>query len=266
MAKVINFPGNDKSESTRALNVKSSSTAVIAPKLGEIPIVRHALFLLASAGNDAGLKLTQTGALNRKFVQAFWNKFLAHEDPIFRPTRELDCAEVVRIHEILAIKEYVRKFKGKVKITASGKRILDEGPTVEFYRDLLFAGMYVWNWAYEDRYPEYEFIQASAVGMIELLWSWPKTTLTAVQFAEGFIETFDQNGKPIHMKYKPNSSYSFDTYDGMVRCLNLRFFQRFCVPFGILRDLSGPRLTSDPMDTFEKTDFFISDFPKCFEG
>lgn len=262
MAKVINFPTKNKSGATHVVIATPSSAGVAASLLAEIPIVAQALFLLASAGSDDGMKLTQTGALNRKFVQAFWDKFLAEEDKRFRPTREFECPEATRIHQLLVYKKYVRKFKGAVKLTSGGLRVLDAGPTLDFYRDLLMAGIYGWNWAFEDRFPDYDFIQASAHGMIERLWSWPTPTLTAVEFAEEIFEKVDENGKAIRMKYDANTPYSSDTYEGMVRCLNLRFFERFCVPFGILRDPSEPRLMSNPTDPFEKTEFFISDFPK----
>ena len=48
----------------------------------------------------------------------------------------------------------------------------------------------------------------------------------------------------------------------MIRCFNVRFFERFCVPFGILGDLSERRLIGEPTDPFEKTEFFMSDFSK----
>lgn len=262
MAKVINFPMKNKIGATHVVIAKPSSAVVIASRLGEIPIVGHALFLLASAGSDDGMKLTQTGALNRKFVQAFWDKFLVEEDKRFRPSREFECPEATRIHQLLVYKKYVRKFKGAVKLTPSGLRVLDDGPTLDFCRDLLLAGIYGWNWAFEDRFPDYDVIQASAHGMIERLWSWPTQSLTAVEFAEEIFEKVDENGKAIRMKYDADAPYSFDTYEGMVRCLNLRFFERFCVPFGILRDPSEPRLMSNPTDPFEKTEFFVSDFPK----
>lgn len=262
MAKVINFPAKNKSGAPHVATANPSSVIETAARLGEIPIIGHALFLLAIAGSESGLKLTQTGALSRKFVQAFWDKFLAEDDKRFRPTREFECPEATRIHQLLVYKKYVRRFKGAVKLTPSGLRVLDDGPTLDFYRDLLMAGIYGWNWAFEDRFPDYDFIQASAHGMIERLWSWPTQALTAVEFTEEIFEKVDENGKAIRMKYDASAPYSSDTYEGMVRCLNLRFFERFCVPFGILRDPSEPRLMSHPTDPFEKTEFFISSFPK----
>lgn len=264
MAKVIKFPTNSKVDAKDVVVAELSSAVMTAAGLGEIPLVEHALFFLASAGSDDGIKLTQTGALNRNFVQAFWDKFLDKENMRFRPTREFECPEATRIHQLLAFKKYVRKFKGAIRLTATGLRIVSEGPTLEFYRDLLMAGIYGWNWAYEDRFPDYDFIQGSAHGMIERLWSWPKPALTAVEFAEDIFEKVDQNGKPIKVKYDANAPYSFDSYEGMVRCLKLRFFERFCVPFGILRDLGEKRLLTDPEDLYEKTEFFVSDFPRFF--
>jgi hypothetical protein len=51
----------------------------------------------------------------------------------------------------------------------------------------------------------------------------------------------------------------------LVRCLMVRFFHRFCIPFGLVKADDGDRfLDKKPHDLFEKTDFFNSLFTKIF--
>ena len=54
-----------------------------------------------------------------------------------------------------------------------------------------------------------------------------------------------------------------DSKNKLSRCLMVRFFYRFCIPFGILKNDYGDRfLDKKPNDPFEKTDFFMSQFKK----
>lgn len=216
---------------------------------------------------EKGIKLTATGSLGRNFVQAFWDKHIAGPDDIrFRPTRELECPEVTRIHCLLDESKYVRKFKGAVCITPKGRKILENGPSVEFYRDLLNACVFRWNWGFEDRYPDFDFIQGSARELVRHLWQWPSKSLTAAEFFNAIFESFDDDGNTIEFEQDTDDESLSDSHDWVVRCFHIRFFKRFCVPFGILRDLSGSQYFSKPTDNFEKTEFFISDFPKIILG
>lgn len=220
---------------------------------------------MSVASAEDGIKLTQTGQLNRKFVQEFWDRFLSGKDYDFRPTREFDCPESSRACELLLAGKYIRRFRGAICLTPKGQRVLDEGVDTQFYRDLLMAGSYRWNWAYEDRFPDYDFIQGSVGELLEWLWNWPNTRLTAIELAEDLFSLIDENGRPAPLKYDKNASYKTETYEGFVRCLNLRFFERFCVPFGLLRDPGRERLSVSPEDPYEKTEFFLSKFPEVLK-
>ncbi|HRK06769.1 MAG TPA: hypothetical protein PLZ57_03280 [Pseudobdellovibrionaceae bacterium] len=264
MAKLIEFPIPRQSRASISQANMEGAPKSTTQLLIETPIIRHAMFLLAEAGGDVGIKLTDTGALNRKFVQTFWDQFSLDQDQRFRPMREIDCPEVARIRELLEIKEYVQIANRSLRLTARGIGALKDGPTFQLYRNLFDAGLLVWNWACEDRFPEFEFIQNSGAEMIEKLWHWPNSTLTAVEFSDGLFHLVNEHGEAVHMTYQDGPLLGFDTYEAMVHCLNLRFFVRFCVPFGILVDLGPARWMMSPKDLYQRSEFFISDFPRAF--
>jgi len=221
-------------------------------ELCKIPIIQQALFFLQEAGSANGIKITETGALGRNFVQALWDTHLktSDDDLIFRPTREFECIEATRIHFLLSENKYVRKFKGKICLTAKGKSTRESNSLSELYFDLLTTGIHGWSWGYEDRYPDYEFIQQSAEYLIEILLKSPWKTITAEKIfneaLSGKIKNLDQESK-----------------EELSRCLLVRFFYRFCIPFGILKGEDGDHfLNKKPHDPFEKTEFFISQFMK----
>lgn len=57
-----------------------------------------------------------------------------------------------------------------------------------------------------------------------------------------------------------SSQLSENELEQMHRCLTVRFFYRFCVPFGILKDEKDRFFNKKPSDAFEKTEFFMNFF------
>lgn len=117
----------------------------------------------------------------------------------------------------------------------------------------------------DDRYPDFDFIQGSAPHLIERLMYWSNSTVTARQLFQSVFGPEWNSASQSESDNEPSDSV-FDTGEYMIRCLNVRFFVRFCVPFGILRDLSEPRLIGEPSDPYERTEFFVSDFSRVLSG
>lgn len=219
----------------------------------QVPIVQQAIYFLKVAGNNGGIKLTEKGALGRNFVQSFWDIHIKTPEFIrFRPTREFECPEITKLHFYLSESKYVRKFKGKICLTEKGKSVLKNKLFDELYRDLLTVGTYRWNWGYEDRYPEFEFIQQSAEELINSLLVWPSNKVSAEQIYDKVLGS--------------HISAEKETREQLNHCLNVRFFHRFCVPFGILKDDGDRFLDKRYNHAFEKTDFFTSSFLKVIGG
>lgn len=217
--------------------------------VSQTPIVQQALYFLQQAAIDGGMKLTEKGALNRKFVQAFWDLYIGTpEYARFRPTREFECSEVSRIHVLLSESKYVRKYKGKISLTEKGKAVLKNGQHEELYYDLLTVGIYVWNWGYEDRYPDHDFIQQSGEELIRAIQVASSQDVTPAKI---FATVFGDLSQKL----------SKDALDELHRCLTVRFFYRFCIPYGILKDEKDLfMMGKKPTDTFEKTEFFMTGF------
>lgn len=240
-----------------------------------IPVIEQALFFLREASNDKGVRLTEKGFLNRDFVQSFWESQLRKTDPYYpRPSREYECTEATRVLFLVEDAKYVRKNKGYLTLTEKGRTVLEKGRHVELYRDLFWSAMMEWNWAYEDRYPEFEFIQDSGPELVKLLLQWPKATLTAAEFFDEAFETVIEEGAAFDDKNDEDDEDA-DPYgvvlperieEQALCCFQTRFIQRFCGPFGILRDLNGSRISWQPEDLYEKTEFLKSAFSKTVFG
>ena len=132
--------------------------------------------------------------------------------------------------------------------------MLSEKLLNKLYSDLFSAAADKWNWGYEDRYPHYDFIQHSVSNLIRYLLNLSSKTVTAVQI---FDEVFNKEIKNLNQ----------DTKEELYRCLLVRFFYRFCIPFGILKAENEDYFLNKKInDPFEKTDFFISDFEKILKS
>lgn len=269
MAKILNFPTNQKSRSPskpKVLPLAEADAKLIDEKIRSIPIIKQALFFLNQAGAEKGIKLTEKGFLARNFIQSFWDAHLSTLDDLpFRPTREFECPEATRIHSLLAETKYVKKFKGAVLLTPKGRNSIDGNSCIGLYRDLFEAGMFRWNWGYEDRYPDFDFIQGSAPHLIERLINWSSSTVTAKQLWENVFGEFERS-KKLPTSDDESAESVFNSDEDMIRCLNVRFFHRFAVPFGILYDVSDSGFHWKIDDPFERTEFFISDISKVLSG
>lgn len=223
--------------------------------VSQTPIVQQALYFLQQASIDGGVKLTEKGALNRKFVQAFWDLYIGTpEYARFRPTREFECSEVSRVHFLLSESKYVRKFKGKISLTEKGKAVLKNDQHDELYYALLTVGIYGWNWGYEDRYPDHDFIQRSGEELIRAIQVASAQDVTPAKI---FGMVFGDLSRKL----------SEDELDELLRCLTVRFFYRFCIPFGILKDEKDLFMMSKKTnDSFEKTEFFRTSFPSLIKS
>ena len=269
MAKVIDLAKGKRRTIGNSNTIDTSDIPGVKRRISTIPIVVQALFFLEHAGREKGIKLTEKGQLGRNFVQAFWDIHIDGPESPFRPTRELECAEATRIHCLLAESKYIRKFNGAISLTPKGRNAFDDGPSIELYRDLLNAGVFAWNWGFEDRFPDFEFIQGSATALIAEMWRWPTDTINAAEFFDAVFENFDESGESNrrtdsagHNGDADEAGLAFDSREWVVRCFHLRLFRRFCVPFGILRGPAEVDILGKPDEPFEKTEFFISDFPK----
>lgn len=224
----------------------------------EIPIVRRAVFFLKRAGAEHGIKITAKGNLGRDFVQEFWHTHIKNDvDHPFKPTREIECPEITRLHFLLTEAKYVRKYKKSIVLTSKGKAELQKNSKAQLYKDLFFADLYTWNWAHEDRYPDYDFIQQTGQGLFLELLRAPEEHVTSEQIFDSLFEL------PKHSSFELRESETpWSLPEELQRCFNVRFFRRFCLPFGLLEDVSNAGWSWHPNNRFRKTKFLTNDFLK----
>jgi hypothetical protein len=221
----------------------------------DIPIIKQALFFLKKANQADGIKITDKGFLNRSFVQEFWDVHVKNEeDHPFKPSREFECPEATRIHFLISEAKYVRKHKKTVVLTQRGREALANIDHTELFKNLFVVGLYDWSWGFEDRYPEYDFIQEAGDHAIMQLLALPELVVTANQIFDHIFELPDEP--------KVSDEMPWSLSDELRRCFSLRFFRRFCLPFGLLENVSNSGFNWQPDDPFRKSKFFTETFAK----
>jgi hypothetical protein len=147
----------------------------------------------------------------------------------------------------------VRKIKNGIFLTLKGRKAIEQGPSIDLYKDIFIAGMHAWNWGYEDRYPDFDFIQDSGKELLLHLSRWSSNALNATEFFQTVFER-------LPLRKGEDGEWEEDAHQWALRCFHLRFFRRFCVPFGLLQPLSEVTLLGDLDEPYEKTEFFLSVF------
>jgi len=164
---------------------------------------RTFLDALADAG---GVKATQTGNLNRKFVQQMIDALRWPEDFVYmleflcKARNEQDVNRLHFLRVILDCAGLVRKRKGMFHITRKGEALLAEENAGALYALLFHAHFHKFNLAYMDGYPECGALQGQMTFSLAVLdrlagdWSpWddlvPRLILPAVRHE---IEAWDK--------------------------------------------------------------------------
>jgi hypothetical protein len=221
--------------------------------------VKEILFVLRRAAEGEGLRISPRGNLNLSFVGEFWEKLVrGNAENLPRPQVEDECLELVRAHVILEDGGLVHTVGGHLVPTPHGRDMLSRKNLPRLFYELVRNAGERWNWASADRYPTFEFLQDAVWSLIEELDEWPQPTITPRQLFDQFFEV-------------PQPSVPFAPEDGeapppagdwAAEALHSRFFDRFCVPFGLLKPQPGePSLLFSIDRPYELTPFLREDFP-----
>jgi len=220
------------------------------PCLIKIPIVAQALFVLRHACEGKGIKLTATRRLGRLFVQNFWEEHLRpYEEHSFKPYNLDDCPELVKVFFLLEEAKLVKHVGGHVQLSTKAKSILKAGNLVLLYETMLQKYLSVWNWACEDRYPDFDFIQDNALDLMISLIKWPTDHISPMDLFENNFEA------EVSVQYPDGFPYE-SPEDHAIHCLKARFFDRFAIPFGLLKATSDDGFEFSIRKNYEKTNFF----------
>lgn len=210
-------------------------------------IINQATYLL-SALKD-GQKLTALNYLPRKIVIDFWEKYLKSEFD-FKPYREADCKDLERLHSLLADTGYLRLKGSTLFPSEKAKNIRSH----TLYGDLFFAMIEQFNWGYHDRYgdffgyyiEDFEVFQEEAINI--LMWL-VENRVTATSPDQLMAELFDYTIDPA----APKEDERHFILEEPIRCFKTRFFDRFCVPFGLMTSTNSDLVSGEISDQYHCT-------------
>lgn len=107
------------------------ATDLTPSEIGKSAIARNALILLHAATTGPGLKLTATGNLSRQVVAEMWELFSwpefdkVEERRFHKVINEPDFLALFLIRHLVEAAQLVKRLKDRLRITATGARILE---------------------------------------------------------------------------------------------------------------------------------------------
>jgi hypothetical protein len=193
------------------------------PNAAQTEIVRQARFLLDAVGPE-GLKLTSHGYLPKSLTKEFWNRFVRPYDPEFEPKREVDSIELYRLNFLLTEGGYLRRRDGRLHLTKKGA-----APDSQIiYQDLADAMLFEYNWAFDDRFEEHPEFQMSALEFLEWIAEGGDRPVTPRELFDAHYDSYLLRKETFKDERKRFMA------EEPVHCLQVRLFDRFAVPFGLL--------------------------------
>lgn len=209
-------------------NLVFSLEAITANDISKIPILTQCLFFLRKLGSAGELKATQKGNLPKKMVIELYEEFYSEERYSWKPSKEDDLPVATELKNLLDISGLIKKRNNKFSLTKKGHSLLEEKKMNELF-ELVFLNLTnKLNWGYFDGYPDLDLIQQSACFNFLMIHRKCKDWTLGSELGQIFLEAF-----PSLVIEVPLTSYSSPERD-VVRCFELRFLRRYCVPLGIL--------------------------------
>lgn len=196
------------------------------PVAETLPIIQHALFFLKKLLEVDEIKCTQKGNLPKSIVLESYHKFFASERFHFVPNNENDLPQLTRLKYLLDLCGFIKKRNNKISLTKKAQVVLKEYRIKELYEELFLKCINEWNWGYDDRFAEFRLIQASAVFNFLLLHAKAQEWISGEELAQYYLKAFPA------LRYEARDTLSSDRE--IIHCFNIRFLERFCVPFGLL--------------------------------
>jgi hypothetical protein len=147
-------------------------------------------------------------------------------DERFRSEEDLPPLHHVRL--LLETAGLLTTAKGHFQLTADGQRLQSVGHQSALYFSLFEAAATRFNWAYLDRYPDFDSIQQGWMFSLYLLESYGRESRPAEFYARLFVDAFPQDLDDPEIGER-------DPVDALKRCFILRTFSRWAEPLGLCR-------------------------------
>ena len=196
----------------------------------EIPILRILKQILTGL-SQGGLKMTAKGNLPANFIRSVAFNYYG-EEGFQEKTRyggyrkEQDWGEIHTVRLTADLAGFIKKEKGRFRLTQKGERVFSQGMDGKTFLDLFKAYTVKFNWAYRDGYPQMHIIQNSFLFTLFCLQRFGGETRSGVFYAEIFLRAFPIALNEMSLPYRTPE-------EGTRRCFSLRALERFASFFGL---------------------------------
>ena len=222
--------------------------------LKEIPIIKHALFVLNFIDAQKELKATALGNFPKSIVQALFHEFFSKDRYVSLPHREDDLLEAVRLRHILELSGLIKRRKNKFSLTKDGTLLFKEKKVQELFQKITWTYFNEWNWACGDRYPDFHLIQRSAVFNFYLLHVLAQNWVLDTKLGQSYFNAFpDLERECTHGYFTPEEE--------ITHAFSHRFLAKTCLSFGLL-ELKEEKIHGQyrELEYFKVTDLFKTSF------
>jgi hypothetical protein len=193
----------------------------------KVPIIEQSLYLLNKL-KDSDLKATQKGNLPKSIVQDLYYRFYSEMKFSFLPHTEEDSQPVNYLRLLLILAGYMKIRSKKYSLTDKGKMLLNIKNYNNLFKDIFIVFSNKFNWAYGDRYPDFNLIQTSCSFNIFMIYKKAQNWIAGEELGRLYVQTFPAlQSEAEACEYRTAS-------DQISSCFNVRFLERFSMPLGLL--------------------------------
>lgn len=186
---------------------------------------------------DGPIKLTKTGALPRRILQELCDSGVPADWHPIRENgslmREDESAFMRSLHKNAYLTGTARKVNGKLFLTRNGETMLAPGQRNRFFRLVVEAFTYKFNWAYNDWLEDCQACQTCFGFSLYLLSKFGTTKHPFSFYSELFLKAF-----PFCIEEFSDRPY-FTAEQYFQTCYRIRTFSRFLEWFGLV-DIEFP--------------------------
>lgn len=202
----------------------------------KIPIFNQIRYYLSLIEKSGEIKLTDKGFLPTKIVADIYSQGFLKDEPIekgfVRLYKESDVMSVNLTRIIVELSGLIKKRNGKISLTKSAKKIVENKHSLLKLIFLTFARKF--NLGYYDGFDAPGIGQSGFGFSLILLSNYGSQRRLGSFYAEKYFEAFPMMLDNVNPRYGSLEAYS-------TRCYILRTFERFLNYFGLIRiEKEGP--------------------------
>jgi len=200
-------------------------------EFSDTPILRLFMLIIYGIGTD-GLKATVTGNLPRDFCREAARAFYSDEKYKNRTrygqvNSEMDFEDLNTVRIIADIAGFIRKTKGRFRLTKKGLVVFKNGLNGKIFKELLVTYTRKFNWGYRDRYPDIQIIQMSGMFTLHILQKYGGDFRSTAYYEDLFIKAFPMTIREVGVSVVGTAE------EEVRRCYSLRALERFAAFFGL---------------------------------